>query len=123
MLITSEVNLRKFIMQCISGYRIMWIFVFFDLPTLTKKNKKDYVKFRKDIQKLGFDMHQFSVYIRCCPSFEAAEHLSRKIVRVLPQDGDISIVHLTDKQFGNMKQFWGAERRKGFAPPGQIMMF
>ena len=42
----------------------MWLFVMFDLPTQTKKNKKDSALFRKNLEKDGFVMHQYSVYIR-----------------------------------------------------------
>ena len=34
-----------------SEYRIMWILVFFDLPTETQKDKKAYTLFRKNLQK------------------------------------------------------------------------
>ncbi len=37
-----------------SEYRIMWILVFFDLPTETKKERKAYTNFRKNLQKDGF---------------------------------------------------------------------
>lgn len=110
-------------MECISGYRIMWIFIVFDLPTLTKEDRKNYTKFRKDILKMGFDMHQYSVYIKCCPSFEVGETLIRKVENALPQYGDVSLISLTDKQFGNIRHFWGAERKHNFSNPGQILLF
>ena len=47
-----------------SEYRVMWILVFFDLPTETQKDKKAYALFRKNLQKDGFTMFQFSIYIR-----------------------------------------------------------
>ena len=42
----------------------MWILVFFDLPTETKREKKNYAEFRKKLQRDGFTMFQFSIYIR-----------------------------------------------------------
>ena len=51
-----------------SEYRIMWILVFFDLPTETKKEKKAYTDFRKSLIKDGFTMFQFSIYVRHCLS-------------------------------------------------------
>ena len=50
-------------MERFSEYRIMWVLVLFDLPTDTKKNKKAYVDFRKNLQKDGFTMFQFSIYV------------------------------------------------------------
>lgn len=57
----------------LTEYRVMWILVFFDLPTETKKDKKRYTDFRKKLQADGFTMFQFSIYIRHCASSENAE--------------------------------------------------
>ncbi len=43
-------------MERFSEYRVMWILVLFDLPTETKKDKKAYTDFRKNLQKDGFTM-------------------------------------------------------------------
>ena len=50
-------------MDRFSEYRIMWVLVLFDLPTETKKDKKAYTDFRKNLQKDGFTMFQFSSVI------------------------------------------------------------
>jgi CRISPR-associated protein Cas2 len=50
----------------------MWVLVFFDLPTETKKDRKIYSRFRKDIMSYGFQMFQFSIYLRHCSSRENA---------------------------------------------------
>ena len=47
-------------MDRFSEYRVMWVLVLFDLPTETKKEKKAYVDFRKNLQRDGFTMFQFS---------------------------------------------------------------
>ena len=47
-------------MDRFSEYRIMWVLVLFDLPTETKKDKKAYATFRKNLQKDGFTMFQYS---------------------------------------------------------------
>ena len=60
-------------MDRFSEYRIMWVLVLFDLPTDTKKDKKAYADFRKNLQKDGFTMFQFSIYVRHCASSENAE--------------------------------------------------
>ena len=38
----------------LNAYRIMWLFVMFDLPTLTKVDKRNSARFRKDLEKDGF---------------------------------------------------------------------
>lgn len=40
----------------------MRIFIFFDLPTDTPEDRKNYSIFRKKLMKLGYSMIQFSVY-------------------------------------------------------------
>ena len=56
----------------LNAYRIMWVLAHFDLPTETKKHRKAYAEFRKQIMKDGFQMFQFSMYIRHCSSRENA---------------------------------------------------
>ena len=66
-------------MNRISEYRVMWVMVFFDLPTETKKERKLYAEFRKKLISDGFTMFQFSIYVRHCASSENAEvHATRK---------------------------------------------
>lgn len=61
-----------------SEYRIMWVLVLFDLPTDTKKDRKEYALFHKKLLMDGFTMFQFSIYLRHCPSAENADvHIAR----------------------------------------------
>ena len=57
-------------MDRFSEYRIMWLLVFFDLPTETKKERKAAADFRKKLLSDGFTMFQFSIYVRHCASRE-----------------------------------------------------
>ena len=50
----------------LSGYRLMWMVVLFDLPVGTKKERKAATKFRKFLLDQGFEMSQYSVYMRFC---------------------------------------------------------
>lgn len=99
-------------MDRFSEYRIMWLFVFFDLPTETKEDKQAYVDFRKRLQADGFTMMQYSVYVRHCSTSENADVHTKRVQNILPENGQISILRITDKQFGNMQSFIGAKRQK-----------
>ena len=57
----------------LNRYKYMWIYVMFDLPTTTKKQRKDAADFRKTLVKDGFSMLQYSVYIRHCASYSNNE--------------------------------------------------
>ena len=96
-------------MSCISKYRVMWILVFFDLPTETKTDRKRATGFRKALIDDGFTMFQFSIYIRHCPSFENAEVHIKRVKRILPDKGKVGILCITDKQFGKMELFLGSD--------------
>lgn len=62
----------------LNQYRVVWVFVFFDLPTDTKKDRKNYARFRKNLIMDGFTMLQFSIYVRHSSSRENAEvHIRR----------------------------------------------
>ena len=62
----------------LNAYKIMWLFVFFDLPTNTKKERHDAAVFRKRLLGDGFTMMQYSVYTRHCGSSESADvHTNR----------------------------------------------
>jgi len=92
-------------MDRFSEYRVMWVLVLFDLPTETKKDKKAYTDFRKNLQKDGFTMFQFSIYIRHCASSENAEVHIKRVKSFLPEHGNVGIMCITDKQFGNIELF------------------
>lgn len=90
-----------------SEYRIMWVLVFFDLPTDTKKERKAAAKFRKDLISDGFTMFQFSIYIRSCPSMENAQVHTKRVKGFIPDYGKVGIICITEKQFDNMELFIG----------------
>lgn len=101
----------------------MWLFVFFDLPTHTKKERKAAAGFRKCIMTDGFTMVQFNVYSRLCASKECADVHIKRIKSSLPQAGKVSIMQITDKQYGNMINFWGVKTRPTPGQPHQLELF
>ncbi len=107
----------------LNAYRIMWLFVFFDLPVRTKKDRKQYSEFRRKLQQDGFTMMQYSVYTRHCASREnAAVHIQR-VKKMLPPRGMVSILQITDRQYGDILNFWGKERKKPEKGPPQLQLF
>ncbi len=94
-------------MERLSEYRIMWVMVLFDLPTETKKERKIYAGFRKKLLKDGFTMFQFSIYLRHCPSRDNADVHIKRVKLELPPQGQVGILCITDKQFGEMELFYG----------------
>lgn len=107
----------------LNAYRVMWLFVFFDLPTNTKKERKSAQIFRKRLLKNGFRMMQYSVYNRHCASTESAEVQTKRIKSFIPNEGHVSILRITDKQYGMMDNFFGSFTKPPPPSPNQLEMF
>lgn len=110
-------------MSHLSGYRIMWVMVLFDLPVLEKTERKAATAFRNFLLDLGFEMAQFSVYVRFTSGKEAVETLTRKVEKALPPSGKVDILQFTDKQYENIVSFKGRDRREQRKNPGQLVLF
>ncbi len=107
----------------LNQYRVMWVLVFFDLPTETKKDRKIYSDFRKKLINDGFTMFQFSIYLRHCPSAENAEVHIKRVKNALPERGYIGILCITDKQFGSMDIFYGKKEEQKQVGWQQLELF
>ncbi len=108
-----------------NAYQIMWIFVFYDLPTDTAEQRKHHASFRKNLLKDGFWMSQLSVYTRPCMSREIGDVHIARVEKMLPAKGKVSILMVTDKQYGSMKLFWGKTPKPQDKPdlPPQLELF
>lgn len=101
----------------------MWLIVFFDLPVQTKTDRKAYGKFRKDLLKDGFAMMQFSVYVRHCASRENADVHTIRVKSFVPEKGQVSVLTITDKQYGDIINIWGRKAKPLKKPGAQLEIF
>ena len=93
-------------------YSIMKELCMFDLPMETTKEKRIYRKFRKELIKQGFVMMQFSIYIRTCPTREYVNRLEKRISKIVPKEGNVRLLTITEKQFEEMKVLVGDKSLK-----------
>lgn len=107
----------------LNAYRIMWVMVFFDLPSETKKGRKTYADFRKKLMADGFNMFQFSIYLRHCASMENANVHIKRVKKSLPEKGNVGIFTITDKQFGMMEIYQGKFKAPPTEVPQQLELF
>lgn len=107
----------------LNAYHIMWLFVFFDLPVTTKKERKLATDFRKNLLKDGFVMMQYSVYIRHCASHESLEVHKRRVKIIMPSIGKVSMLAVTDKQYGKIDTIFGKSAKKEIKAPIQLEFF
>lgn len=107
----------------LNAYHIMWLFVFFDLPTNTKTERRFAARFRKNLQKDGFTMMQYSVYTRHCASRESANVHLKRVQSFIGEKGRISIMMVTDKQYGEIINYWGLKEDPLPDAPQQLELF
>lgn len=107
----------------LNSYRIMWLLVYYDLPTVTDLEKKRHQKFRKNLQKDGFDRFQLSIYIRHCSSVENLNVHKERVKRFIPPEGHVIMMQVTDKQFGMIEIFMGKAEKKPPKTAQQLEFF
>ncbi|MFO1245418.1 MAG: CRISPR-associated endonuclease Cas2 [Ramlibacter sp.] len=85
----------------------MRMMVFFDLPVVTKAERRAYTQFRRFLLNDGYDMIQFSVYGRILNGNDAEEKHMKRLVANLPPEGSIRVMTVTEKQYAGMKLLVG----------------
>lgn len=102
----------------------MRLIVFFDLPMVTKAEKREYVQFRRFLLNDGYDMIQFSVYGRILNGKDAeAKHLAR-LADNLPPAGSIRCMSVTEKQYAGIKLLVGLPLfQEEKVPATQMLLF
>lgn len=87
--------------------RILWLFVFFDLPVGTRAERRAATRFRTFLKDDGYMMLQYSVYARVCRGEDAADKHIARVCKNLPSTGSIRALQVTDKQYGRMRLLLG----------------
>ena len=85
----------------------MRLLVFFDLPTLTPQNRRDYSRFRRYLVQHGYLMLQQSVYCKLALNPTAANLYLESLRRNRPPSGVVQVLTITEKQFSRMEFLLG----------------
>ena len=109
--------------HALNRYKYMWIYVMFDLPTNTKQQRRNAALFRKMLVKDGFSMLQYSVYIRHCASFANSDVHIKRVKNAVPAEGIVSVLRITDRQFGDTCTFVGQKATAPPQVPAQLELF
>lgn len=107
----------------LSGYRLMWVLVMFDLPVDTPEAVKAANDFRFKLLDLGFERCQYSVYLRFVEGREQASTMTRRVQAVLPTGGKVYVLYFTDKQYAGIIRFENRKRRNPVKNPDQFELF
>ena len=97
----------------LSGYRLMWMLVMFDLPVVEAAERAAATRFRLNLLDMGFSRSQYSVYMRFCTSHAQVQTYCKQVEAALPKGGQVNVLQLTDKQYERIISFQG--QRKGLA--------
>ena len=89
------------------SYRFMRIVVFFDLPTNTAADRKNYRKFRKLLITNGFYMMQESVYCRMVHNESVQRNVIANLKKNKPPEGLVQALCVTERQFEKMEYIIG----------------
>lgn len=81
----------------------MRMMVFFDLPVVSKADRRAYTLFRRFLLNDGYDMIQYSIYGRILNGTDAEEKHMKRLVSNLPAAGSIRVLTVTEKQYASMK--------------------
>ena len=101
----------------------MWIVVMFDLPVIQKSERKAAHDFRNNLLDFGFEMTQFSVYMRFCSSSAQVDSLIKRVQKCLPEGGKVSILQFTDKQYERIISFREKAKLPNNKSPEQYVLF
>jgi CRISPR-associated protein Cas2 len=85
----------------------MRFLVFFDLPVVTRAERRAYTQFRRFLLNDGFDMIQFSVYGRILNGRDAETKHMQRLVQNLPPEGSVRCLTVTERQYAGMKLLVG----------------
>ena len=107
----------------LSGYRLMWVEVMFDLPVVQKAERKAATEFRNALLDMGFGMSQFSVYLGFCTSAAQIETYCKRVEMALPEGGKVTILQFTDKQYERIISFHGKAKQPANKTPDQFDLF
>lgn len=88
----------------------MRVIVFFDLPTITPEDRRNYNKFRKSLIRNGFIMMQESVYCRLLLTPSAVNSTIDTVRKCKPPKGLVQVLTVTEKQFAGMEYIVGEKK-------------
>ena len=102
--------------------RILWLFVFFDLPVGTKAERRVATRFRNFLKDDGYMMIQWSVYARVCRGEEAVEKHIRRLTKNLPARGSVRALPVTELQYARMRLLLGEAKKNEKVAPSQLVL-
>lgn len=86
--------------------------VFFDLPMIYSKDRKNYIRFRLFLLNEGFLMLQESVYSKLTLNSSQTKYLMDRVRKNAPKKGIIQMLTVTEKQYSQIEYVIGEGNSK-----------
>ena len=102
---------KRFYFHCqhFMFYEFMRLILFFDLPVVSKADRRAYATFRKYLIQNGYIMMQYSVYCKIFANREAAVKHVNVLQKNVPQKGQIRLLLVTEKQYAKIEIIVGGK--------------
>lgn len=101
----------------------MRLMVFFDMPVVSRPDRRAYARFRRFLLKDGYDMIQFSVYARICNGQDSVDKHILRLKANTPEKGSIRYMQVTEKQFAGIQVLVGQKKKKESAKYADQLTF
>ena len=85
------------------NYKFMRLMLFFDLPMVTDKDRREYTRFHKYLLRNGFIMMQKSVYTKLVVNNVTSAAVKQRIRYNVPKDGIVELLEITENQFSKIE--------------------
>jgi CRISPR-associated protein Cas2 len=108
--------------MAVGGERFMRMMVFFDLPTLTKTDRRNASRFRNFLVKEGYIMLQLSVYSRLCKGQDAVDKHAKRLKCLIPKEGSVRLLVITEKQYASMEILVGTLKKEEEIGEKQLLL-
>ena len=105
------------------SYRYMRVIVFFDLPSTTYDERKNYNKFRKFLLNDGFIMMQESVYTKIALNSTTAKLIQDRVRKHKVPKGIIQMLVITEKQFAGIEYVIGDKNNRVLDNTKRLVVF
>lgn len=97
--------------------------VMFDLPVVTKVQRRDATRYRQGLLDLGFSQVQLSVYVKYLVNATGVRSLLPQLRAGIPDNGEVRILRLTDEQWSKTYRYYGQTTVANEPRPTQLALF
>ena len=101
----------------------VWLLLMFDLPVITKVQRKRATQYRKMLLELGFSQVQLSVYSKYLVNASGVRGIIPWLRDYIPPDGEVRVLRLTDEQWAATYRYYGPSQIPVEGKPEQLGLF